>query len=174
MTRHVRDTSVTVMQREGQAVRVLTRRRAVHDISPLAASKGVAGVAPMQARRITVGTALRAARRSRAAVAHIQYQTGAYDMRPTVNLLPAVLRARWGRPVVVTFHDLLVPIFRNGRCIYDRPSLNAIRARAAQELSRLPAPHQRFENPHEYRVGLEPRLHDLKTRLIRQARGLET
>lgn len=41
---------------------------------------------------------------------HIQYQTGAYAMRPGVNLLPWRLRALPGRPwVAVTFHDLLVP-----------------------------------------------------------------
>lgn len=41
---------------------------------------------------------------------HIQYQTGAYAMRPGVNLLPWRLR-RLGAPprVAVTFHDLLVP-----------------------------------------------------------------
>lgn len=41
---------------------------------------------------------------------HIQYQTGAYAMRPGVNLLPWRLRALSGRPrAAVTFHDLLVP-----------------------------------------------------------------
>ncbi len=41
---------------------------------------------------------------------HIQYQTGAYAMRPEVNLLPWRLRALPGRPrIAVTFHDLLTP-----------------------------------------------------------------
>jgi glycosyltransferase involved in cell wall biosynthesis len=41
---------------------------------------------------------------------HIQYQTGAYAMRPGVNLLPWRLRGLPGGPrVAVTFHDLLVP-----------------------------------------------------------------
>jgi len=41
---------------------------------------------------------------------HIQYQTGAYGMRPGVNLLPWRLRALPGRPrIAVTFHDLLTP-----------------------------------------------------------------
>lgn len=30
-------------------------------------------------------------------------------MRPTVNLLPLLLKVLWGKPVIVTFHDLLVP-----------------------------------------------------------------
>ncbi|MCS6880153.1 MAG: glycosyltransferase [Oscillochloridaceae bacterium] len=41
---------------------------------------------------------------------HIQYQTGAYAMRPGINLLPWRLRALPGRPrIAVTFHDLLAP-----------------------------------------------------------------
>ena len=41
---------------------------------------------------------------------HIQYQTGAYSMRPAINLLPWWLGRRGWRPrVVVTFHDLLEP-----------------------------------------------------------------
>lgn len=41
---------------------------------------------------------------------HIQYQTGAYAMRPGVNLLPWRLRGLEGRPrIAVTFHDLLTP-----------------------------------------------------------------
>ncbi len=41
---------------------------------------------------------------------HIQYQTGAYNMRPGINFLPWRLRSLSGRPMVaVTFHDLRVP-----------------------------------------------------------------
>lgn len=40
-------------------------------------------------------------------VLHIQYQTGAYAMRPAVNFLPRRLRGRL--PVAVTAHDLLPP-----------------------------------------------------------------
>lgn len=41
---------------------------------------------------------------------HLQYQTGAYAMRPGINLLPWRLRQLKGRPrIAVTFHDLLVP-----------------------------------------------------------------
>lgn len=39
-------------------------------------------------------------------IIHIQYQAGAFDMSPAVNLLPRLLA---GRPVVTTFHDLRPP-----------------------------------------------------------------
>jgi glycosyltransferase involved in cell wall biosynthesis len=43
-------------------------------------------------------------------IVHIQYQTGAYAMRPAINFLPWRLRRAARRPaVVVTAHDLLPP-----------------------------------------------------------------
>src|SRR5262245_15570837 len=43
-------------------------------------------------------------------VLHIQYQTGAYAMRPAINLLPWRLRRLRRRPALaVTAHDLLLP-----------------------------------------------------------------
>jgi GT2 family glycosyltransferase/glycosyltransferase involved in cell wall biosynthesis len=59
--------------------------------------------------RITLRSVLRTLRGTRASVAHIQYQTGAYEMRPTINFLPMLLSLFRGSPTVVTFHDLLVP-----------------------------------------------------------------
>jgi glycosyltransferase involved in cell wall biosynthesis len=64
---------------------------------------------PLLADRITLRATLRALRGSGSRVAHIQYQTGAYEMRPTINLLPLLLGRVWGGATVVTFHDLLVP-----------------------------------------------------------------
>jgi len=69
--------------------------------------------------------------------------------------------------------DLLVPIFRGGRRVYDVPDLESIRRRAASQLARFPGAIKRFVNPHEYFVGLERGLHELKTRLILQDRARE-
>ncbi|HYD42519.1 MAG TPA: nicotinate phosphoribosyltransferase [Anaeromyxobacter sp.] len=67
--------------------------------------------------------------------------------------------------------DLLVPVLRAGRPVYEAPPLAAIRDRALAEVARLPASLKRFLNPHQYPVGLEPSLHELKTRLVLEARG---
>ena len=49
-------------------------------------------------------------RREKPDILHIQYQTGAFDMKIGVNLLPWLQRFRAERPrIVVTFHDLKVP-----------------------------------------------------------------
>jgi nicotinate phosphoribosyltransferase len=67
--------------------------------------------------------------------------------------------------------DLLVPVLRAGKPVYAPPPLAAIRDRALAEVARLPASLKRFLNPHQYPVGLEPSLHELKTRLVLEARG---
>jgi len=69
------------------------------------------------------------------------------------------------------FEDLLRPVFRAGRLVAERPPLEAIRARTLSELSRLHRGIKRFVNPHQYPVGLERRLFDLRTRLVLEARG---
>ncbi len=69
--------------------------------------------------------------------------------------------------------DLLVPVFRGGRRVYEVPDLPSIRRRAAEQLASFPGAIKRFVNPHEYFVGLERGLHERKTRLIMLERGFE-
>ncbi len=75
-------------------------------------------------------------------------------------------------PPDATGEDLLVPVFRQGRRIYDPPGLEAIRRRVTEQLARFHGGVKRFVNPHRYPVGLEQGYFDLKTRLILEARGL--
>src|SRR6267142_953968 len=51
------------------------------------------------------------------------------------------------------------------------PALPAIAKRASRELGCLPEGTLRFMNPHRYRVSLSPRLHELRMRLIEEARS---
>ncbi|HYG34830.1 MAG TPA: nicotinate phosphoribosyltransferase [Clostridia bacterium] len=68
------------------------------------------------------------------------------------------------------FEDLLIPIFRRGKLVYQQPSLNQAREHARQQLAMLHPGIKRFVNPHQYPVGLEQNLHNLKTQLILKAR----
>lgn len=72
--------------------------------------------------------------------------------------------------------ELLIPIFEKGTCIYDMPSLPSIRAHTQNELKKFHKGIKRFIYPHEYIVGMEKSLYDLKLNLIREIRSrhLET
>lgn len=67
--------------------------------------------------------------------------------------------------------DLLLPIFRNGKRVYELPKLHQIREKTKVELSRFHVGVKRFLNPHQYLVGMEKSLYDLKTELIKKIRG---
>jgi nicotinate phosphoribosyltransferase len=67
--------------------------------------------------------------------------------------------------------DLLVPIFEKGKLVYNLPTLPAIKARVAEQLTLFHQGIKRFVNPHSYPVGLEKGLHDDKYDLIMKLRG---
>lgn len=71
----------------------------------------------------------------------------------------------------LAFEDLLVPVFKGGLRVYQTPTLGEIRQRAQSQLAMFHSGVKRFVNPHQYPVGLELGLHDLKTDLILRARG---
>jgi nicotinate phosphoribosyltransferase len=71
-----------------------------------------------------------------------------------------------------TARDLLVPVARGGKILYEEESLDTLRRRALQELAKIHPGTRRFMNPHEYPVGLEPNLHELRTRMIADARAV--
>lgn len=68
--------------------------------------------------------------------------------------------------------DLLVPIFRDGSRVADAPTLDESRRNLEHDMERFHAGIHRFLNPHQYPVGLEPKLHELKTELMLTARGI--
>ena len=74
-------------------------------------------------------------------------------------------------PLTARGRDLLMAILRDGECCCDLPSIHKTRQLAQSQLSDFHEGIKRRINPRKYPVGLEPRLHDLKTRLIHQARG---
>lgn len=73
--------------------------------------------------------------------------------------------------LAAAYDDLLVPVIRGGKRVYDPPPLAETRGRVQEGLAGFHTGVKRFWNPHRYPVGLELGLHELKTRLIRRARG---
>lgn len=74
-------------------------------------------------------------------------------------------------PADAEMEDLLVPIFRGGKLVYETPGLEAIRSRAQQQLAGFHAGVKRFVNPHTYPVGLEKGLYELRHQMMLEARG---
>ncbi len=68
------------------------------------------------------------------------------------------------------FIELLKPVYRQGKLIYQQPVLSDIRQKAKTEIKRFHESIRRFLNPHIYPVGLEEQLFELKTELILKAR----
>ena len=66
--------------------------------------------------------------------------------------------------------ELQIPIFVKGELVYERPTLQQIRAHADAELETLWDEVKRFDNPHNYYVDLSPKLWNLKQELL-QRRG---
>jgi nicotinate phosphoribosyltransferase len=66
--------------------------------------------------------------------------------------------------------DLLVPVFRKGELVYQVPDIHRSREFARQQLSRAPPELLKLSDPSPYRVGLESALHELRSRLIAQAK----
>ncbi len=77
----------------------------------------------------------------------------------------------WKRKTVTDFRavKLQVPLFQNGECVYQSPSIEEIRAYCAEQLDTIWDEVKRFENPHKYYVDLSQPLWDEKQKLLREA-----
>ena len=77
--------------------------------------------------------------------------------------------ATWKRKTVYDFtaKELLVPIFKSGKLVYDLPSLQEIQAYCAQQVDTLWDEVKRFDNPHTYYVDLSPKLWQIKYDLLK-------
>ncbi len=78
--------------------------------------------------------------------------------------------ATWKRTYLTadsyTVRELLVPVFVNGECVYESPSVMEIRDYCAKELDTLWDESRRFVNPQEVHVDLSKPLYDLKNQLL--------
>ena len=76
--------------------------------------------------------------------------------------------ATWKTKTLINFtaKELLVPVFKNGECVYDCPSIQEIQAYCAGQLDCLWDEVKRFENPHNYYVDLSEQLYQIKSILL--------
>ena len=76
----------------------------------------------------------------------------------------------WKRKLVKNYYarPLMEQIFKNGKCVYDAPSVKEIRKYCDKQLDTLWDELKRFENPHKYYVDLSQKLWEIKNNLLRQ------
>ena len=79
--------------------------------------------------------------------------------------------ATWKRKEVYDFEarELLVPIYKGGKLVYQRPNIEEIRAYCAKQVDTLWDEVKRFDNPHKYYVDLSQKLYDIKQKLLSDA-----
>lgn len=75
----------------------------------------------------------------------------------------------WKRKTLVDYYaiNLLKPIFKDGKRVYDLPTLEEIRAYCQSQLDTLWDELKRFEFPHKYYVDLSLKLWEIKDQLIK-------
>ena len=66
----------------------------------------------------------------------------------------------------VTAKEMLQPIFRQGKLVYQLPDIQQIRSHCKQQVDTLWDEVKRFENPHNYYVDLSQKLWDIKNDLL--------
>lgn len=74
----------------------------------------------------------------------------------------------WKRKTISNFEtrELLVPIFKNGECVYDLPSLGEIKEYCKAETDKIWDEVKRFENPHEYYVDMSQKLWNIRYKML--------
>lgn len=69
-------------------------------------------------------------------------------------------------PGTYTMRELLVPVFKDGQCVYNSPKVMDIRAYCMKELDTLWDESKRLVNPHEVHVDLSNKLWHMKNQLL--------
>lgn len=69
-------------------------------------------------------------------------------------------------PDTYCVRDLMIPIFKNGECIYHSPSVMDIQKYCKKELDTLWDESRRLVNPHEVHVDLSKKLWEMKNQLL--------
>ena len=66
-----------------------------------------------------------------------------------------------------------MPVFLNGKCVYQSPSLQEIREYCAREVDTLWDEVKRFDNPHLYYVDLSDKLWRIRQELLMKSQESE-
>ena len=74
----------------------------------------------------------------------------------------------WKKKKLSNFYakEMLIPVFKAGKCVYDKPSYAEICGYCKAQVDTLWEEIKRFENPHTYYVDLSEKLWKVKNELL--------
>ena len=61
-----------------------------------------------------------------------------------------------------------MPIFKEGKCVYESPSIEEIKKYCKEQIETLWDETLRLENPQTYYVDLSPKLFNMKQKLLQE------
>jgi len=73
-------------------------------------------------------------------------------------------------PADCRYQELLAPVFAGGKQVYKVPTVTETKGFVREQLRNFHSAYKRILNPHQYPVGLEIGLHEMKTALILEER----
>lgn len=99
------------------------------------------------------------------------YVALAHEEIPEDNLEIFDPQAPWKRKTLTNYvtRELQVPIYKNGKCVYEVPSLDEVVTYSAKEMETMWQEVKRLHYPHQYYVDLSQELYDLKLKLLHEA-----
>ena len=101
-------------------------------------------------------------------IADAIYETD-HGVSEPCEIVDAETKDKMTIPRNTRYSDLLVPIFRGGKVVYEAPSIETSRDHVRKQLSSAPPEILQLNNPLPYKIGLERSLHELRSKLIAQA-----
>jgi nicotinate phosphoribosyltransferase len=89
--------------------------------------------------------------------------------KPTRAFHPVFPHIYKAYPAEFEREELFVPVFLNGKRVYETPPLKEIQDNTKKNLDRLGSEFKRFQNPHVYHVSLSEKLFRVKQELLMNA-----
>lgn len=91
-----------------------------------------------------------------------------YDENETLMIFDPVdtWKKTYLQPGTYTLREIMVPIFIDGKCVYNSPSVKEIKAYCAREQETLWEESRRLVNPHKVHVDLSNELYQVKRGLL--------
>ena len=101
-------------------------------------------------------------------------EEGSYDVNEQLVLTHPT--ERWKKIMFTdyTLRPLQVDVIKNGKLVYNLPSLENIKAYAQKELESFWDEYKRLDKPHVYKVDLSDKLYELKKDMLDKIRGLKS